>query len=440
MARHSKLNLLSMILALAIVAAACGDDETTATDAPETTAAETTAAPATTEAAATTAEATTAATEAPETTVSSEPIKIGALTSLTATFTPWGIHVRDGMQLAVDEINAEGGVNGRPLELIVVDDQSNAEEAVNGIERLIEDGVVAVGGTISSDVGLATARVAEELQTPLFLVKAGSGAILTRDSRYTFRTCLPSAPMVAAPIAQFAQADGLTKVGAIIADYAWGQAVKSALEAEFADLTGIELQVEVAPIGEQDFTTYLRSLEAFDPDLIVATGHPPGAGAITIQSADLGLDVPITGAWTPLSLIMGGGVADAALNRYADFGCADYATDTYQDLAKRYLAASENAFMEDDAVAGYGIVTMIAAAVEAVGDDPVAIAEWLHGQTFDLPGYSFQMGWTEWGELATAQPLFVVIGDEAPPEGVNESGAWYPEELILPSPLEPFEP
>ena len=52
---------------------------------------------------------------------------------------------------------------------------------------------------------------------------------------------------------------------------------------------------------EQDFTTYLRNLEAFEPDLLVATGHPPGSGPITVQSADLGLDVPVTGAYSPLS-------------------------------------------------------------------------------------------------------------------------------------------
>ena len=96
--------------------------------------------------------------------------------------------------------------------------------------------------------------------------------------------------------------------------------------------------------------------------------------------------------------------------------------------------------MEDDAVAGYNIVHMVAEAVAEVGDDPTAVSEYLHGNTFDLPGYSFEMGWTEWGELASAQPLFVVIGEGPAPEGVSEAGEWYPEALILPEPLEPYEP
>jgi branched-chain amino acid transport system substrate-binding protein len=409
--RAGLFKVVAAIAAATLVAAACGDDDDDdeAGDSAETTA------------------------EA-----GGEPIRIGALTSLTGNFAPWGLQVRDGMQLAVDELNEEGGVDGRQLELVVVDDQSDADAGASGIERLIEDDVVAIGGTISSDVGLATARTAEELETPLFLVKAGSEEILTANSRYTFRTCLPAAPMDAGPIAQYAEEEGLSRVGAIVADYAWGQAIRSALEEEF-DAVGIELQVEVAPVPETDFTTYLRNLESFGPELLVATGHPPGSGAITVQSADLGLDVPVTGAYAPLAAVVSR-AGDAAVDRYADFDCADFASDDYQELAQRYLAMSDNTFMEDDAVAGYGIVQMVAQAVGEVGDDPVDIAEYLHGETFDLPGYAFEMSWTEWGELANAQPLFTVIGPGPAPEGVNEAGDWYPETLILPEPLEPYEP
>jgi branched-chain amino acid transport system substrate-binding protein len=370
-----------------------------------------------------------------------EPIRIGALTSLTGNFTPWGVQVRDGMQLAVNEINQRGGVDGRQLQLVVADDQSQAEEGTRAIERLIErEGVVAVGGIISSDVGLATARIAEQSKVPLFLVKAGAGGILTPGSRHTFRTCLPAAPMVAGPVLQYVQSKNLTRVGAIVADYAWGQAIKTALEETFATAPDIKLQVEVAPVGEQDFTTYLRSLERLNPQMIVATGHPPGSGAITVQSADLGFDVPITGSYTPRSLVMSG-AKDAAIGRYADFGCADVQSNEYQDLARRFLQFSQNnKFFEDDALAGYGIVTMVAEAVRQVGDDPAAIARHLHENTFDIPGYSFELRWTEWGELASARIAFDLLGRGPAPQGVNEAGSWYPERLLISEPLEPFRP
>ena len=174
--------------------------------------------------------------------------------------------------------------------------------------------------------------------------------------------------------------------------------------------------------------------------MIVATGHPPGAGAITVQSADLGFDVPITGAYTPRSLVMSG-AKNAALDRYADFGCADYQSQEYQDLARRFLAFSRgNKFFEDDALAGYGIVTTVAEAARAVGDDPAAIAKHLHENTFDIPGYSFEMRWTEWGELANARIAFDLLGRGPAPEGVNEAGAWYPKRLLVSEPLEPYRP
>jgi branched-chain amino acid transport system substrate-binding protein len=427
MLKRSRSVLLPLLAALALVVAACGGDDTTDTTeaaAPDTTEA---AAPDTTEAAADTTEA-----------VPGEPIKIGMLTDLTSTFAPWGVHVRDGMLMAAEEINAAGGVDGRMIEIVQADSQNDADAAAEALERLVEDGVVAVGGVISSGVGVPTAGLAEELQMPLFMVKGGSDAILTTDSRYTFRTCLPAAPMDAGPILQYAQEQGLTKVGAIIADYAWGQAMKSALETTFEG-ADVEIQIEVAPVPpDTDFTTYLRALTDFGAEMIVATGHPPGSGPITALSQDY-LDVPITGAWSPLSAVVGN-LEAAAIGRYADFGCADYFGDEYQGMAKRYLAFSDLTFMEDDAVAGHGIVTMVADAVGAVGNDPVAIAEYLHGQTYDLEGYAHEMSWTEWGELAAAQPILVLITSGPAPEGLNEGGDWWVELLVHSEPLEPYVP
>ena len=417
--------LLPMLAVLALVVAACGDGETTETTtaaAPDTTA----AAPDTT-------------TAAPTTTVPQEPIKIGMLTDTSGPFTPWGIQTRDGMLLAAEEINAAGGVDGRMIEIVQQDDENDADAGVTAFERLVEDGVVAIGGIISSTVGAAVSPVAEQLQMPTFLVKSGTPAALTADSRYMFRTCLPAAPMDAAPILQYAQEQGLTKVGAIVADYPWGQAIKSALESTF-DGSGIDLAVEVAPLPpDTDFTPFVRAMADFGAEMIVSTGHPPGTGSIVALSADLIGDVPVTGAFTPPNLVVGN-LAEVAIGRYADFSCADYFGDSYQDLARRYLAFSENQFMSDDAVATFGIVTMVADAVANVGDDTVAIAEYLHANSFDLEGYSHTMSWTEWGELAESQLVFTLINEGPAPEGVNEAGDWWFDLLLHSDPLVPYQP
>jgi branched-chain amino acid transport system substrate-binding protein len=367
-----------------------------------------------------------------------EPIKIGMLTDLTG-FTPWGVQVRDGMALAAKEINEAGGVNGRMIEIIVQDSENNADIGVDRFERLVEAGVSAVGGIISSAVGAPVGAAAEQEQVPVFLVKSGTQAALTRDSRFTFRTCLPAAPMTAGPILKYAQEQGFTKVGAIVADYPWGQAFKSAMENTFGG-SGIEYTIQVAPVPPStDFTPFVRAMANFGAQMIVATGHPPGNSAIVTLSADLAGNVPVTGAWTPPDLAVGG-LQDLAIGRYADFACANYLSDGYADLARRYLAFSDNKFMSDDAVAGYGIVTMIAEAVGAVGDDPVAIAEYLHNNTFELPGYAHPVRWTEWGELAESRPIFFRISAGPAPAGLNEAGDWWFELLTHSDPLEPYVP
>jgi len=389
--------------------------------------------------AAPTAPPTAAPTAVPTQPVPLGPIKIGTLTDLTGPFAPWAVQVRDGMALAAKEINEAGGVNGRMIEIVFQDAENNADVGVDRFERLVEEGVSAVGGIISSGVGAPVAAVAEQRQVPIFLVKSGTEAALTADSRYTFRTCLPAAPMDAGPVLKYAQEQGFTRVGAIVADYPWGQAMKSAIENTFEG-SGIEYTIEVAPVPPTtDFTPFVRAMANFGAEMIIATGHPPGNSAIVSLSADLAGNVPVTGSWVPPDLAVGG-LQDLAIGRYSDFSCADYFSDSYADLARRYLAFSDNKLMSDDAVAGYAIVQMVAQAVGAVGDDPTAIAEYLHANEFNMPGYAHTLSWTEWGELAEARPIFTRISAGPAPAGLNEAGDWWFELLTHSDPLKPYEP
>jgi branched-chain amino acid transport system substrate-binding protein len=375
------------------------------------------------------------------TSASKGPISIGALTSLTGNFTPWGIQVRDGMSLAVKQINAKGGVKGRKLKLVVADDQSTPNGGIDAFRRLTEQSqVAAIGGLISSDVALATARLTEQAHVPMFLVKAGASEILTTKSRYTFRTCLPAAAEVATPILQYAQKHRVTRVGAIIADYAWGQAIKSSLEKVFAKAKNIKLNIQVAPVPTQDFTTYLRALSGFKPQLIVATGHPPGSGAILAQSGQLGLNVPVTGAYTPFSLVAKA-AGPAAYRRWADFKCENVASPAYKKLARQFLRAyPKDTFFEDDALAGYAIVKIVAQAIGKVGTDSKKIAAYVHAHTFAIPGYTFPLSWTAWGELKRARIALDLLTAGPAGKGLNTGGSWYPKQLSVSKPLTPYRP
>ena len=302
------------------------------------------------------------------------PIKLGLITPLTpgaSNFVPWGVQVRAGAALAVNEINRSGGVKGRgqgrKLNLVVADDQgTNTTAAIDGFRRLTQqENVVSVGGIIGSPIGQATTRLAEEGKIPLFLVKSGNNEILTQSSRYTFRTCLPAAAMVAQSVVQLAQRREIRSVGVMIADYSWGQSFKSSLEDAARTAPNIRFNVQVAPVPTQNFTPYLRAFG--DVSLIIATGHPPGAPLVLAQAGQLGLKAPVVGADGPWSLTAKS-TTTSAFGRYSDFKCMATATKQYKALAKRYLRTfPQNEFMEDDALAGYAYVKIVAEAISKVG-------------------------------------------------------------------------
>lgn len=371
-----------------------------------------------------------------------DAVVIGVLTSRTGPFTVYGVQAEAGMRMAADELNADGGIEGRPVRLVTVDDRNDVDEGVTGFERLVEvEGAVAVGGVISSSVGVAVAQVAEELQVPFLPVKAGSEALLTRDSRMTFRTCLPAAPMIATPLLQYARARGVGRVGAVVADYAWGRSIEAALEEAF-DGSGVDLLVEVAgpPGTDTDFTPYLRPLLDAPVGMLVATGHPSGAASIAVQAADLGLDAPVVGPYAALGDVVSS-IGSVAIDGYVDFSCADVETEEYRALATRFAEANPDlGFMEADAVAGYGLVQAVADAVAVAGDDPAAVADALRTGRTVVPGLAHPLAWTEWGELAEAAPTLSVIRSTNPPDGVNPGAGWYPEVLVRSAPLEPYEP
>ena len=380
----------------------------------------------------------------PSSSAQGSPIKIGVLTSLTGNFAPWGIQTRAGMALAVNEINRTGGVKGRGqgrrLNLVVADDQSGPG-AIDGFRRLTQqEQVVSVGGVIGSNVGAPAAQLAEQAQVPLFLVKSGNNEILTTSTRYTFRTCLPAAAMAAVPIVEFAQRRGLRDVGVMIADYAWGQSFRSSLLEAAKAAPNIKFNVQVAPVPTTNFTPYLRDMG--DVSLIVATGHPPGSSLVLAQSGQLGMKAPVVGAYSPYSLTARNAAA-AAFGRWSDFKCMATASRGYKTLAKRYLRAfPQNEFFEDDALAGYAYVKIVAQAIQNVGVNPQRIAAYVHRTTFNIPGYAFPLRWTAWGELNRPTVQFAVLTRGAPPErGLNTaSTTFWPRVLFKSQPLAPYRP
>lgn len=368
------------------------------------------------------------------------PIKIAFLASLSGPFTIWGVQVRDGMKMAVEELNAAGGVLGRKLELVERDDKNSPSEGITAFRYLVErEGVIAAGGMISSDVGLAVSREAEAMRVPFFMTMSGSHAILKPSSRFTFRTCLVAAPMNMQPAAALIQARKYTRVGAIIADYAWGHAFRESFETLIKPLPGVKTQLEVAPVPERDFTPYLRKLQGLDPELIIAMGHPPGNSTITRQAAELGMKAIVIGSWVPPEMIIQR-VGDLAFDRFVDYTCADYESPAYQRLAEKFYAINKR-FFDHNAFSGYVTVKMVADAVQRTKSvDPKVVADAIRKGKFVQEGYGWPVSYTEWGEMKEATPIIFIYEKGSPPGNINPGATWRPKVIFRSPPLKPYVP
>ena len=339
-----------------------------------------------------------------------DTITIGSLQPLSGPFTVWGNAHRAGLAFAVDEINDDGGLLDREVEVVEADTESNASEADTLFRRYVEDdGAVAITGPVDSDVGVRTAQTAEDLEVPLVLHMAGSHRIHTKESRYTFRMGSLPAPMDLSPQADLIEENGYEVVGVLNADYEWGNTVAEQVDSFFPE--GIDLTMELAAVDESDFAPFLREMDD-DTELMVATGHPPGQNSIHSQFLELGYSPEMTtGAGFPPAVIFDELGAEA--ETFAHLHVVDVYDDAFQDVAERF-ADDRGERMDTHEALGYVAGTMIAEAVEAADStDPIDVADEIRDIQFDsLLANPIQ--YNEWGEIDEVSLLLSTFEPEAP--------------------------
>ncbi|BAJ50097.1 branched-chain amino acid ABC transporter substrate-binding protein [Candidatus Caldarchaeum subterraneum] len=367
-------------------------------------------------------------------------VKIGALVPLTGPFAVYGSYTLDGMRFAVDELNARGGVLGARVVLVEADEKNDAKEAVAIFKRMAEvDRVTAVVGTISSGIGAVLSAEAEQAKVPLFLVAAGSHTILTKESRYTFRTCLPPAPTNGELLANFVRDKGYKRVGVVIASYEWGFAIRDVLDQRLKQLQGVQYQIEEAPLGETDFTTVLRKLQPLQPEVMILTGHPPGFPTITKQAIELGFQSAYYIASVQPPELMLRGVGDIGLGKLVTTTCVNSEAPEYKQLAEKFYQ-KYGKFFDHNAVTGYVTVMMIADAVEKTRSvDPVTVANHIRTSEYNSPIFAWPLSYTEWGEIKKPAMRLAVI-KQGNPGSINPGANWVIETLYISPPVQPYVP
>jgi branched-chain amino acid transport system substrate-binding protein len=239
-----------------------------------------------------------------------ETIRIGHLTPLTGFLGPLGEYAVMGVNLAVDEINASGGVMGRKIELIA-EDSVNPQTASTKAARLIErDKVVAIIGEISSASGLAIATVAQRNRILFFNTGCNSDALRgSACNRYMFHTEAANTMYVYAA-GQALLRDGMVKGKkwySLTADYAFGHDLLKAAK-RFMAANGAEFAAdELVPTDATDFSAYLLKIRNAKPDIVISNLAGAQITNFMKQYMEFGLPYPVGGFGFDTAVAWGAG-------------------------------------------------------------------------------------------------------------------------------------
>jgi branched-chain amino acid transport system substrate-binding protein len=227
-------------------------------------------------------------TAAAEPGVEKEQILIGAFGPLTGPASWIGLGARDGMALAVDEINATGGINGRKIRLQFEGAQTPAE-SVAAVKKLVEQsGVFALVLGSGSTGAAAAADYLREAQVPSYNIVGATPKIRQPFSGHIFNGVFPSAATIAASFVQEALRSKPKKVAIITGTYELPQALLHSVEPQLKN-AGVEIATQQSfDLGAKDFTAQLVVAARTRPDVIIFIGHYTEAAPALRQAPELG--------------------------------------------------------------------------------------------------------------------------------------------------------
>ncbi|MFZ6815484.1 ABC transporter substrate-binding protein [Undibacterium sp. Rencai35W] len=248
--------------------------------------------------------------------VAADPIKIGVTGPFTGGSAPMGVSMRDGVKLAVTEINAAGGVLGRPFQLVERDDEAKNERGVQVAQELInKEKVVSTVGFINTGVALASQRFYQEAKIPV-MNNVATGSVVTKQfadqpENYIFRNAAHDTIQSAMIVEEAVGKRKLSKV-AILADSTnYGQLGREDLE-KALDKKGLKpVAVEKFNIKDVDMTAQLLKAKQSGAQAILTYGIGPELAQIANGMEKLNWKVPMIGSWT---LSMGNFIDNAGKN------------------------------------------------------------------------------------------------------------------------------
>jgi len=243
---------------------------------------------------------------------STSEIVIGEFGSLTGTTATFGISTKNGIDMAVDDLNKVGGLLGKKVRIIVEDDQGKPEEAQTVVTKLItKDQVAAILGEVASSRTMAAAPVAQQNGIPL-ITPSSTNPKVTQIGDYIFRVCFID-PFQGFAIAKFMFNSLKVKNVAILRDIKNDYSVGLAdfFTQNFTKMGGAIVANESYSEGDTDFSAQLTAIKSKNPQAVMMPGYYTEVGLVVRQARKLGLNIPFVGGdgWDSPKLVEIGGEA-----------------------------------------------------------------------------------------------------------------------------------
>ena len=298
---------------------------------------------------------------------SEDVIKVGSIGPLSGPVAVYGVECKNGIELAVEEINAAGGVNGKMLKIVAEDDEGNPEKSVSAYKKLTtKDGIKLVIGSLTSGCTQAITQLAQA-QKVLQIAPAATAPAITDAGNFIFRTCFID-PFQGTVGGKFSYETLGSRKAAVLYDIGndYSVGLTENFVATFEALGGKIVAKESYATGDKDFNAQLTKIKNANPDVVYLPDYYGTVALIAKQLRAQGINTPIVGAdgWDGMNNDNAG---DEVLN---GFYSNHYATDSTEGAVQKFVEAFQakynkvpNAF----AALGYDSVYMLKDAIAAAG-------------------------------------------------------------------------
>ncbi len=346
-----------------------------------------------------------------------EAVKVGIVAELSGAGAPAGTNWRDGIKVAVEEINAEGGILGKKVEISEYDTQTDPQVSRALVQKAIDEGSYAILGTIYSGSTMVNMLVAQQNSTPQFVGSEAPG-IVQKGNPFVFRTSSGAQKGVPALTAYFTDTLKAKKVGVAWINNEFGKGGHDVFVAEMQK-AGIEVIVDVpSEQAQTDYAADVSKLKEANPEAVFVYMNQEESARFLIEAKKQGLAMPLVGEVTLTEakvIELAGGAAEGAI---AHVGVTATATEIPGIGA--FATKFEETFKRrptHDAIKGYVGAWTTKYVTDMVGEfDGEKFSEKMRGlclNAADHPKILLDTCWDETGEMS--RPSFMVqVKDGAP--------------------------